>query len=72
MSQAQMAEIKNLLIDLVRQHPLIYDKGHPCTIRQMPEMKSGMRSVKFCTFLVSYITVFALLCGSIYKCSLIL
>ena len=29
MSQEQMAEIKNVLIDLVRQHPLIYDKGHP-------------------------------------------
>ena len=23
-----MAEIKNMLIDLVRQHPLIYDKSH--------------------------------------------
>ena len=22
-------EIKNLLIDLVKQHPLIYDKSHP-------------------------------------------
>ena len=29
MSQDQIAEVKNLLIDLVRQHPLIYDKGHP-------------------------------------------
>ena len=29
MSQEQMAEIKNMLIDLVRQHPLIYDKSHP-------------------------------------------
>ena len=25
----RMAEIKNVLIDLVRAHPLIYDKGHP-------------------------------------------
>ena len=25
----QMAEIKNLLIDLVKAHPLIYDKSHP-------------------------------------------
>ena len=29
MSQEQVAEIKNMLIDLVRQHPLIYDKSHP-------------------------------------------
>ena len=28
-----MAEIKNLLIDLVRQQPLIYDKGHPLHYR---------------------------------------
>ena len=24
-----MAEIKNISIDLVKQHPLIYDKSHP-------------------------------------------
>ena len=28
-----MAEIKNVLIDLVRQHPLIYDRGHPLHYR---------------------------------------
>ena len=25
----RIAEIKNILIDLVKQHPLIYDKSHP-------------------------------------------
>ena len=29
----RIAEIKNLLIDLVRQHPLIYDKSHPLHFR---------------------------------------
>ena len=29
----RMAEIKNVLIDLVREHPLIYDKGHPLHFR---------------------------------------
>ena len=28
-----MAEIKNMLIDLVRQHKLIYDKSHPLHYR---------------------------------------
>ena len=28
-----MAEIKNILIDLVKQHPLIYDKSHPLHYR---------------------------------------
>ena len=28
-----MAEIKNVLIDLVREHPLIYDKSHPLHFR---------------------------------------
>ena len=28
MSGEQLAEIKNLLIDLVKQHPFIYDKSH--------------------------------------------
>ena len=27
------AELKSLLIDLVRQHPLIYDKSHPLHFR---------------------------------------
>ena len=29
----RMAEIKNVLIDLVREHPLIYDKSHPLHYR---------------------------------------
>ena len=29
----RIAEIKNVLIDLVRQHPLIYDKSHPLHFR---------------------------------------
>ena len=29
----QMAEIKNLLIDLVKDQPLIYDKNHPLHYR---------------------------------------
>ena len=33
MSGEQLAEIKNLLIDLVKQHPLIYDKSHPLHYR---------------------------------------
>ena len=33
MSGEQLVEIKNLLIDLVKQHPLIYDKSHPLHYR---------------------------------------
>ena len=33
MSSEQMAEIKNVLIDLVKEHPLIYDKSHPLHYR---------------------------------------
>ena len=33
MSGEQLAEIKNLLIDLVKQHPLIYNKSHPLDYR---------------------------------------
>ena len=29
----RMAEIKNVLTDLVREHPLIYDKNHPLHFR---------------------------------------
>ena len=29
----RMAEIKNVLIDLVREQPLIYDKSHPLHFR---------------------------------------
>ena len=28
MSQEQQAEVKTILIDLIKQHPLIYDKAH--------------------------------------------
>ena len=33
MSQEQIAEIKNILIHLVKQHPLIYYKSHPLHYR---------------------------------------
>ena len=29
----RMAEIKNVLIEVVREHPLIYDKSHPLHYR---------------------------------------
>ena len=29
MSPEQQAEVKNILIDLIKQHPLIYDKAYP-------------------------------------------
>ena len=41
------AKTKNLLIDLVRRHALIYDKSHTVQFEPMLEMRSGIRSVQF-------------------------
>ena len=35
----RMAEIKNVLIDLVREHPLIYDKSRPLHFRSNARAK---------------------------------